>query len=348
MAGGGLSVVAGLSGTQRRQAVRPAAAGRAGPDGGGLRRGLQEPRERRLPARLPHPHRLLCLRGGLPRDDPRPPPPDARRAEGRPPRTRGARLRRYGSALRETAGRGGRAGVDRTAVAARHAAIRIVRTAGRADPDGRSRRLRRPVRGGGLRPLPPLSRELPHGGSRPLSDARHGALHRLPHHRKGTRHGGRSPRLDIRLRRLPELLSPQPPRTAPPRPGVPWTRRRGSRWTKRASGSFSAARPSPAAACGASSETSAENDSTTARAERSRASAAPARPPSNGKRTFPKGESPLSHISPNGPAADRSPPGFRPPYFVSSVSAALAFSAAGPSVTFRKAAMAWSFISLAL
>ena len=128
----------------------------------------------------------------------------------------------------------------------------------------------------------------------------------------------------------------------------PWTRRRGSRWTKRASGSFSAARPSPAAACGASSETSAENDSTTARAERSRASAAPARPPSNGKRTFPKGESPLSHISPNGPAADRSPPGFRPPYFVSSVSAALAFSAAGPSVTFRKAAMAWSFISLAL
>ena len=350
MAGGGLSVVAGLSGTQRRQAVRPAAAGRAGPDGGGLRRGLQEPRERRLPARLPHPHRLLCLRGGLPHDDPRPPPPDARRAEGRPPRTRRARLRRYGSALRETTGRGGRAGVDRTAVAARHAAIRIVRTAGRADPDGRSRRLRRPVRGGGLRPLPPLSRELPHGGSRPLSDARHGALHRLPHHRKGTRHGGGSPRLDIRLRRLPELLSPQPPRTAPPQPGVRSplrSARHGRGGVARAGRSAlrGAFRPH---ACGASSETSAENDSTTARAERSRASAAPARPPSNGKRTFPKGESPLSHISPNGPAADRSPPGFRPPYFVSSVSAALAFSAAGPSVTFRKAAMAWSFISLAL
>lgn len=37
-----------------------------------------------------------------------------------------------------------------------------------------------------------------------------------------------------------------------------------------------------------------------------------------------------------------------PNYFVSSASTALAFSAAGPSVTFWKAAMAWSFISLAL
>ena len=341
MAGGGLSVVAGLSRTQRRQAVRPAAAGRAGPDGGGLRRGLQEPRERRLPARLPHPHRLLCLRGGLPHDDPRPPPPDARRAEGRPPRTRRARLRRYGSALRETTGRGGRAGVDRTAVAARHAAIRIVRTAGRTDPDGRSRRLRRPVRGGGLRPLPPLSRELPHGGSRPLSDARHGALHRLAGYSAATPARAAVPTTSAHRSTATRRSIPSSIRS-------PWTRRRGSRWTKRASGSFSAARPSPAAACGASSETSAENDSTTARAERSRASAAPARPPSNGKRTFPLRESPLSHISPNGPAADRSPPGFRPPYFVSSVSAALAFSAAGPSVTFRKAAMAWSFISLAL
>ncbi len=186
MAGGGLSVVAGLSGTQRRQAVRPAAAGRAGPDGGGLRRGLQEPRERRLPARLPHPHRLLCLRDGLPRDDPRPPPPDARRAEGRPPRTRRARLRRYGSALRETTGRGGRAGVDRTAVAARHAAIRIVRPAGRVGP-----RRTKPT------PTTPRSRgraavaaaavsRAARRGPRPLSDARHGPLHRLPHDRKGT------------------------------------------------------------------------------------------------------------------------------------------------------------------
>ena len=213
-----------------------------------------------------------------------------------------------------------------------------------------------PFEGGGLRPLPPLSRELPHGGSRPLSDARHGALHRLPHHRKRNparrwiSTAGYSAATPARAA-VPTTSahrSTATRRSIPSSIRSPWTRRRGSRWTKRASGSFSAARPSPAAACGASSETSAENDSTTARAERSRASAAPARPPSNGKRTFPLRESPLSHISPNGPAADRSPPGFRPPYFVNSVSAALAFSAAGPSVTFRKAAMAWSFISLAL
>ncbi len=36
------------------------------------------------------------------------------------------------------------------------------------------------------------------------------------------------------------------------------------------------------------------------------------------------------------------------PYFLSSVSAALALSTAGPSVTLLKAAMAWGFISLAL
>ena len=56
-----------------------------------------------------------------------------------------------------------------------------------------------------LRQLPCLHRALPNGGDPRRADDRHGALHRLPHDRAGARHRDRSRRLDLRMRRLPEL-----------------------------------------------------------------------------------------------------------------------------------------------
>ena len=101
-------------------------------------------------------------------------------------------------------------GLDRPPVAARHAPPRHLCPAGRAAPDRRSRRLRRPVRGFPLRPLPQLHRELSHGRHRRPEGDRHGPLHLVPHHRTGAVRRNRPRRLDFRLRPLPELLSPQP------------------------------------------------------------------------------------------------------------------------------------------
>ena len=62
-----------------------------------------------------------------------------------------------------------------------------------------------------MRPLPELSGQLPDGSHRRAQGDRHEPLHLLPYDRKGGRQRlARSRRLDLRLRPLPELLSPQP------------------------------------------------------------------------------------------------------------------------------------------
>ena len=220
MAGPRPPIVAGLSGTQRRQTLRRAPAGRRRTHGRGLRRVVQKPRRRGLSARAPDEGGLLRLRGGLPRH----PPDDARRDARRPargaPRSGRPRLRRHRAAGRKAAGRRGRAGVDRPAVAARHAAIRELRRAGRADSHRRDRPLRRAVRRVALRNLPQLHRQLPHGSRRPGQDHQHGPLHLVPHHRAGTARSNGPSRLDLRLRRVPEPLPLEPPRPAAPQRGV--------------------------------------------------------------------------------------------------------------------------------
>ena len=158
-----LPILAGLHGAQRGEAVRRPPAGRGRTHGRGLRRELQKPRRRRLPAGAPDEGSLLCLHRGLPHHRPDDARRDARRPAESQPRPSGPRVRRHCAAGRKAAGRGGRTGVDRPAVAARHAAIRELRPAGRTDPHRRGRPLRHAVRRVALRNLPQLHRQLPHG-----------------------------------------------------------------------------------------------------------------------------------------------------------------------------------------
>ena len=160
------------------------------------------------------------------------------------------RLRRHRAAGRKAAGRRGRAGVDRPAVAARHAAIRELRRAGRADSHRRDRPLRRAVRRVALRNLPQLHRQLPHGSRRPGQDHRHGPLHLVPHHRAGTARSERTFTAGSSAATRARASAPgtAAPRSTATRRSMPcstrwrWTPRRGSAWMKRRSKPSAAAR----------------------------------------------------------------------------------------------------------
>ncbi len=98
-------------------------------------------------------------------DDPQHAPRHAPGPESRLSGARRASLRRYGAAGREAAGRGGRAGMDRAAVAARNPAVRELRAAGRAAPQRRNGRIRHPFEGSAAAAAVPASSTAQRGRS---------------------------------------------------------------------------------------------------------------------------------------------------------------------------------------
>ena len=83
--------------------------------------------------------------------------------------------------------------------------------AGRVGTYPAVRPIRCPVRRSPLRPLPELPGQLSNGSHRRAQGDRHEPLHLLSYDRKGVRQRPARPRrMDLRLRSLPELLSPQP------------------------------------------------------------------------------------------------------------------------------------------
>ena len=207
MAGEGIRRLAFVHAQPPRRALRHAASGRGGAYGCRLRRKLPLARERGLRHRMPYSHRLLRLQPRLPQNHPQ----DAATRTAYPaagePRACGAYLCRLGPVARETVCRGGGPRVDRTPVAAHNATVRVVRAAGRDGPLRRGRQLRYAIYPQRLRRLPPLSRRLPHGRHSRSHDHRCRAMRFVPHHRGRARQHDRPARLDLRLRRVPELLS---------------------------------------------------------------------------------------------------------------------------------------------
>ena len=112
---------------------------------------------------------------------------------------------------RKTTGRRSGSGLDRAAIPAAHAPIRLLCPAGRVGTYPAVRPVRCPVRRSPLRPLPELPGQLSDGSHRRAQGDRHEPLHLLTYDRKGDRQRPARPRrMDLRLRSLPELLSPQP------------------------------------------------------------------------------------------------------------------------------------------
>lgn len=100
--------------------------------------------------------------------------------------------------------------IGRQSLAA-HAPIRLLCPAGRVGTYPAVRPVRCPVRRSPLRPLPELPGQLSDGSHRRAQGDRHEPLHLLSYDRKGVRQRPARPRrMDLRLRSLPELLSPQP------------------------------------------------------------------------------------------------------------------------------------------
>ena len=123
----------------------------------------------------------------------------------------GPHVRRYGSAAGKTTGRRSGSGLDRAAIPAAYAPIRLLCPAGRVGTYPAVRPVRCPVRRSPLRPLPELPGQLSDGSHRRAQGDRHEPLHLLSYDRKGVRQRPARPRrMDLRLRSLPELLSPQP------------------------------------------------------------------------------------------------------------------------------------------
>ena len=164
-----LRLLTGIPRTQPRQTLRRPTPGRRSPGGRGLRRELQESAGRRLSARMPNKNRLLRPQPRLP---PRPQGNaghDARSPAPAIPRTRGPRVRRYGALAGKATGRRSGSGVDRAAIPAAHAPIRLLCPAGRVGTHPAVRPIRCPVRRSPMRPLPELSGQMPDGepSSRP-------------------------------------------------------------------------------------------------------------------------------------------------------------------------------------